>query len=134
MSWSVRLLLWLLAEKRLTLAERNALSTVILERLEALPIRGIITNSDEGILINGQPVSVEKMRTLRESALAALDNSALNLVGDQVRWVATERLLHKVVVPEDLHYYRAALWGIEQLKAHLQTLAQVNQELPLSED
>lgn len=134
MSLVVRLTLWLLHGRRLNIVERNALSTAILEQLEALPIRGIITNSDEGLLINGKPVEVEKMRTLRESAIAALDNQALNLIGDQIRWVATERLLHKVIVPEDIYYYRAALWAIEQLRAHLQTLAQVNQEPPLSED
>ena len=126
----VRFVIWLLKWKRLTLAERNSLSTVLLDKLEALPIRDIITTSDEGILINGKGLSLEKLRVLREAAIAAIDNQAFNLVGDQVRWVATERLLNKVTIPEDIYFYRAAIWFIEQMRAHLQILAQQRPELP----
>ena len=134
MSFAVKITLWLLKGERLTLAERNALSTAILGALEALPIRDIVSASDEGILINGKSLSIEKVNVLREAALASLENQAFNLIGDQVRYVATERLLNKVNVPEDLYFYRAAVWFVEQMRAHLQILAQRSPQLPGQDD
>lgn len=134
MSLAVRFTLWLLKGKRLTLSERNSLSTAILADIEALPLRDIITASDEGILVNGKPLNIDKAKVLRESALAALDNQAFNYIGEQVRYVASERVLNKVTVPEDLYFYRAAIWFVEQMRAHLQILSQHSPELPGLED
>lgn len=130
MAWIVWILALLLRNKRLSIAERNILSTAILERLEALPLRDIIEPSDEGILINGKPLNIEKARVLREAADAAIENQAFNYIGEQVRYMATERLIQKVTAPEDLYFYRAAIWFSEQMKAHLQILAQRSPELP----
>jgi hypothetical protein len=130
----VRFILWLLKGKRLTLTERQELSTAILDRLDALPLRAIVEISDEGVLINGQQVDIDKLRVLRESAIAALDNKAFNFIGEQVVWLAVQNVVHKSTTPEQIYYYRAAIWFSEQMKQHLQILAQHGQELPLSED
>ena len=128
-----RFVLWMLKHSNLSLAERNELIIHILDKLEALPLRDIISSSDEGILINGKPADIEKLRLLRDSANAAIENYALNYIGEQVMWVATERLTKKITTPEELFFYRAALWFGEQLKAHLKILAGY-QESPLSEN
>lgn len=118
----------------LTISERTLCTGVVLQKLEALPLRGIIEDSDEGILINGKQLNIEKVRVLRESAIAALDNQALNLIGEQVVWIAIQRGIHNADTPEKLYFYRAAIWFSEQLKAHLQILAQQRPELPSLED
>lgn len=107
----------------LTLEERNKLSTLVLDKLEALPLRDIITASDEGIFINGKQADIDTLKALRESAHAALDNRALNFIGEQVVWLAVQNAVHKGDTPEKIHFYRAAIWFSEQLKAHLRVLA-----------
>lgn len=119
----VKLALGVLRRSDLTIQERTLCTGLVLDKLEALPLRDIITSSDEGILINKIPVSVEKLRLLRESAKSALSNQALDYIGQQVVWLAIQRGIHNADTPEKLYFYRAAIWFSEQLKAHLETLA-----------
>lgn len=115
----------------LTLEERNLCTDAILTGLEALPLRDIITSSTEGVLINGKAVDIGVLRTLRDSAIQALDNRALNFIGEQVVWLAVQNAVHKGDTPEKIHFYRAAIWFNEQLRAHLQILAGKTTESPL---
>lgn len=121
---------WTLKRSSLTLAQRNSIVIHILDTLEALPLRDIISSSDEGILVNGKQVTLDKLQVLRDAATAALDNQAFNYIGEQVVWVALQRGIHNGTTPESLYFYRAAIWFGEQMKAHLQILAQQNLELP----
>lgn len=108
----------------LTLEERNLCTGAILDKLEALPLHDIITSRDGEVLINGKSANLDMLRALRESAIAAIDNRALNYIAEQVVWVAVQRGVHQALKPEDMYFYRAAIWVMEQLKAHLRTLAQ----------
>lgn len=126
----VKLALWLLKKRELTLQERTLFTGIILDKLDAYPLRAIIENSEEGILINGKLVDFDKLRVLRDAAKAAIENQALNLIGEQVTWIAIQRGIHNADTPEKLYFYRAAIWFSEQLKAHLQILAQQDPELP----
>lgn len=130
----VRLALWILKNSKLTLEERTLSTTIILDKLEALPLRAIIENSDEGILINGRQVDIDKLRVLRESAIQALDNQAFNLIGEQVVWIATDRVIRKALTPEELYFYRAAIWFSEQMRQQMQSLASQRPELLGQED
>lgn len=107
-----------------TLEERVELSTAILDNLSALPLRAIIQDSEQGILINGKLADLPTLQTLRESAHQALSNKALDFIGQQVEFIAVQRGVHQATKPEDLYFYRAALWFSQQLKEHLQILAQ----------
>lgn len=118
----------------LTIEERTLCTGAILEKLEALPLHAIVETSDEGILINGKVVDIEVLRVLRESAIKALDNRAFNFIAEQVVWIAIQRGIHNGDTPEKLYFYRAAIWFSEQMKAHLQILAQQRPELPGQED
>lgn len=108
----------------LTIQERTLCTGMVLDKLDALPLRAIVESSDEGILINGKPVDLDKLRVLREASIAALDNQALNFIAEQVVWLAIQRGIHNGDTPEKLYFYRAAIWFSEQMKAHLQILAQ----------
>lgn len=129
--WWLKLCLATFKRFDLTLEERNLCTDAVLDRLEALPLADIIKNSEEGILINGKPANIDVLRALRESAIAALDNKALNFMGEQVVWLAVQNAVHKGDTPEKIHFYRAAIWYSEQLKSHLQALAGYGQESSL---
>lgn len=118
----------LLRQTELSTAERIALTGAVLEKLEALPLRAIVENTEQGILIHGKPVDIDKLRVLRESAIAAIDNQAINYMAEQVVWIAVQRGIHNADTPDKLFFYRAAIWFSEQLKAHLQILAGQVQE------
>ncbi len=114
-----------LSKNSLSLEERNSIVIHILENLHALPINGIISTNDEGeILLNGRSLSIEQIRQLRESARLALDNAALKVINEQVLYASVVGGLHKAISPEDLYFYRAAIWFSQQLEAQLKILAQ----------
>jgi hypothetical protein len=124
MRFSVKLALNVLKRVDLTMQERTACTSLVLDKIEALPLSAIITEGEGGILINGKPVDIETMKVLRDSAKAALDNRAFNFIGEQVVWIAIQRGIHNADTPEKLYFYRAAIWFGEQMKSHLQILAQ----------
>lgn len=124
-----KIALAILRKSELTLADRTLFTGVLLDGVEGLPIRDIITNSDEGILINGKLADVDTLRVLRDSAKAALENKALDYIGQQVMWLAVQRGIINADTPEKLYFYRASIWFGEQLKQHLAVLAQT----PLNE-
>lgn len=113
----------------LSIEEMNLFTEVLLRRLGALPIHGIITSSDEGLLISGELLDTERAQMLREYAQAALQNKALNLIVDQTRFVAFRNGLATGLPPNELIFFRAALWVHEQIKNHLRLLAQESPEL-----
>lgn len=126
----VKLALSVIKRADLTIQERTLCTGVVLDRLEALPLRAIVESSDEGVLINGRALDLDKLRVLRESAIAAIDNQAINYIAEQVVWIATDRVIRKALTPDELYFYRAAIWFGEQMKSHLQILAQTRPELP----
>lgn len=115
--------------QNLSVDDRNALSVFILGTLDALPLRGIISQGSEGeILINGQELDYQKVRHLRESAKAALDNQALKLIMEQVDYVAFTLAAHKVESERQMLFARAALWWGQQVQKDLELLAQKDQQ------
>lgn len=130
--WLTWFCITLLRWSDLPLRERAMLTSALLQHLEALPLRDMISYSDEGILlVNGQQLGFEKMKVLREAAIAALGNQALQLLEQQVLSVAVQRGLHQADTTEKVMFYRAAIWYGGQLAEHLQKFAQQGQELSL---
>ncbi len=127
-----RFAIWLIEQTlkdSLSLEEKNRLIAHILTNLHALPISSIITTNEAGeILLNGSSLSLEKVRLLRESARTALSNPALKIINQEVLFSAVTGGLHKAITPEDLYFYRAAIWFSQQLEAQLKILAQITEE------
>lgn len=124
-----RFVVWLtnfsLAKSNLTLEQRNRIISQIMSNLQALPIHGIIsTNEDGEILIGGRSLEIDKLRQIREAAIVALDNKALSIVDQEVLYAAVVGGLHKATKPEDLYFFRAAIWVMQQREFQLRTLAQ----------
>lgn len=120
----------LLKSARLSVADRNLLTAVMLDTLQALPLHEII-NSDEQtgeLMVQGRPLDIEKSRQLMTSAELALRNQALNLVREQVVYEAFVGSAIKARTTDDLTFYRAALWWGQQIEKYLRLLAQRKQE------
>lgn len=101
----------LLLKMPLSLRARTKLIGAILERVEAVPLRDIITRAEDGSLrIEGRPVEYDQAVSLRESAIAMLNNQARRYVQAQVLSVAGHRGVVEGDTPEKLYFYRAAIW------------------------
>lgn len=94
-----------------------------MDNLEMVPLDEIFKEDNGDILVGGKVVDVDKAFQLREQANVALDNSTLNLITEQVAYEAFVGGVHKCVTPEDLYFYRAALWWGQRVKKHLMSLA-----------
>lgn len=127
MRLSVKLALALL-RRDLTLEERVATTSLLLDKNGALPLKEVFEYKDDGVFIMGKPADQKQLLALRESALQALENRAFNIIGEHVLWTAVQRGVHQAVKPEDLYFYRAAIWVIEQMKANLNALVSLGRE------
>ena len=101
----------LLLGLKLSDEDRNKLVTIIIDRLGAMPLHGIISQSESGeLLISGKAIDMEKMRQLQGHARAALENKALNLIREQVVYESFVGAAFKSTNTLDLLFGRAALW------------------------
>jgi hypothetical protein len=110
---AVNVACWLL-KLPLSIAHRTKLTGAILDGLNAVPLRDVITFQQDGtLLIDGMEVDYEKAIKLRESARAMRDNQARQLVRDQISVIAGTRGVVQGDTPEKLYFYRAALWAMQ---------------------
>ena len=122
-------LISILLNKKLSLEQRNFLTNVILDNLDALPIRGIIDTNDAGeILINGSSLDYEKAMQIRESAKLADDNSVLKLVREQVTYTAIVNGINKATTLENMNFYKAAVWFGQEEDRIIKILAKRTEE------
>lgn len=120
----ISLVRFLLNAKTLSLTDRNELITCVLDKLNALPLRDIIRQTEQGTLeIDGKELDVDKLIQLKEYANTALDNPAAKYVKEHVAYVAVVGSVHKAVTPEQLYFFRAALWWGEEEERFLKMLS-----------
>ena len=120
----VPLVVKLLARRRLDVRERNLLTSAVLDRIGALPLRDIISVNEQGfLLVNGVLLEPTQAQVLREEAKKALANKANKLVWDQVRYSAFVGGVSQGASPEDILFYRTAIWNGEQVRNYLRVLA-----------
>lgn len=126
---AVKLTVFLLQQVDLSIEDRSLLITLLLKNLGALPIRDIITSGPDGsLVISGQPVDLELAKKLRESARAALENSAYKLVHDQARYEAITTGFLEADSEKRSLFGKAAIWYAQCEQSHLTKLAQVGGE------
>jgi hypothetical protein len=115
----------------LSTEHRNKIVIHLLTALHAVPLSAIIDTNEQGeMLISGNTINIEKGIQLRGQAQAALKNQALNLIREQVKYETYVGAATKTATPEDLCFYRAALWWGQREEYFLKLLAQVQQEQP----
>lgn len=105
----------LLRITNLSISNRTELVNELLSKLQAIPAKAILGNTEEGTMtINGRPVVIEEARKLRDGCLALLDNSARRILREQIIYKATELAFKNGVTPEQMYFGRAAMWMFEQ--------------------
>lgn len=124
---------FILNRVNLSIRDRSELFTAVLTKIVALPLRDIISYNDEGnLLVNGQALEMARALQLRDSAKGALENQAHKIAYEQILYKALEAAAFKTGNPDDLYFYRAAIWwGQEEVKI-LNVLAGYDQERDLT--
>ena len=125
MSIITKIVIWLLKKSELSLRDRTALVTQLLDNLEAIQSRDIIKVNNEGqLVVNDRILDVEGARQLRESAIAILNSSAWKFVREQVEFRAVVLGVHNGDTPEKVYFSKVAIWFGQQIDEILQLLAQ----------
>lgn len=102
---------------------RNIVVVHLLKLID-IPLGDIIASNENGELtISGKTVDIEKASQLRAHARSALENKALHLIREQVVYESFVGAAVKSQKPEDLVFYRAALWYGQRMGDHLRLLA-----------
>lgn len=125
----IKLVLFLLKHKKVSMADRHKLLNGVLDKLAALPVHDIIQVSESGsLIVNGKVLSVEELGLLRESAKNALQSRALGLVQDQVLFTAFTFGINTSTNFDQIYFSKAAIWWGQQQHKLLKLLANVNDE------
>lgn len=126
MSLIVRIVIWLLKHKNLSLEDGAALTKEIVNVFEGAPIRDIITQDEMGVIyFDGKPLgSVEKAYALRDAARAALDNQALKLVWEQTLYTCFKTGVSEGDSVAKIMFSKTAIWNGENERNLLRILAQ----------
>lgn len=113
----VKLAVFLL-KKNLKLENRSLLINGILDKLSALPLKSIISVSENGFLqINGKELDREELKIIIESAHALRANRVFGIIQDQVLFQALSFGLTQSAKIEDIYFSKAAVWwGQEENK------------------
>lgn len=129
MSLVVKVVCWLLT-KNLSVTDRMTLTNTILDRLGALPFSAIIKVSETGeVTVKGRPLDIEKYASLQQSAKAALENEAINLMWEANAFEAVEQGVHQGMNEYQILFAKTSLWNGQQDRKFLKELAGI---LPLS--
>lgn len=100
----------------LTLAERNALLTAILDKLQALPLQNAILIGADSITINGKQLDAEQYISFTTSAQVLKDNYAFKVFSEEIRYLAINIGVLKSLTFDELYFAKAALFNLDQFQ------------------
>lgn len=103
----------------LSLEDRTALLTAVMDKLHVLPLHDTLVIEPNAVHINGKALDMEQIISFRESAVVFKDNWARQIIHNQVRYLATNRGVYKSVSQDELYFYKAALWCLSEEDALL---------------
>lgn len=127
--WSVKLAVALLKYSRLQNEDRQLLTTAMLDRLGALPIRATIRIDDTGeILVADKKLTVDAAKRIHESSKSMIDNFARKFVREQVTFMAIKQGVHENISPEQGLFAKAVLWFYQEEEELYRRFAQLDQE------
>lgn len=120
----IKLVIWLLKWKRLSVRDRTVLTNVLLESIKAVPLKSIISiDQSHNIYVMGQPLDGDQVVKLRNSASSTIHSEARRLVQNQVRFAAIDKGFLKNYDDKDELFYKAALWYSQQENELLEALS-----------
>jgi hypothetical protein len=119
----INLVCWLLRHKKFNRADKDRVITLLLDKIDALPLHAIITSDEGKLFIRGVAMEGEKAIRLREAAQAALHNPALEFVHEQVLYQAISHGVHLAQTTEQIQFSKAAIWYSQEEVKLLKLLA-----------
>ena len=108
-----------LKKSNLTLEDRTALVTELLDKMNALPLSDVIVIGQGTVSIQGRDLDTEQIIAFRENCIALKDNPAEKLINEQIRYLAQNLGVYKAQGINDMYFYKAALWILDQKQAIL---------------
>ncbi len=116
----------LLKDARLSNEDRQLLTTAVIDRLGALPMRARIIEDEMGIIyVDGKQLTLQAAQKISETAKAMLNNFARKFVREQVVWMAIQKGVHSNTTPEEGLFAKAALYFYQEEDALYRKLAGV---------
>ena len=103
-----------LKSTNLSIEDRTAIVTALLEKSSVLPLKDSIVITSDSIKINDKPLDMEQILNFRESAIVLKDNFARSVIRNQIRYLATNLGIYKSVTLDELMFYKSALWNLQQ--------------------
>ncbi|MEI6532492.1 MAG: hypothetical protein WCO06_01490 [Candidatus Roizmanbacteria bacterium] len=107
----------------LSLEDRVALTTVLLDKLQALPLESTFIIDSKGISVNGKVLEPEQVINFTESCAALKDNFARKVINEQIRYLSVNMGIHNSLSIDTLMFAKAALWCLSQEEELLSKIA-----------
>lgn len=98
----------------LSLEDRTALTNVLLEKLQVLPLSQTFVIDGGDVLINGKKMEVDQVIGFKDSCLALKDNFARQVIHNQIRYLAINMGVHNTLSLDSTIFMKAALWCLFQ--------------------
>ncbi len=114
-----------LKKSSLTLEDRTALVTALLDKLGAFPIGEMVNFTETGIAINGRDLDQEQYINFREACVLLKENFARRVINEQLKYKAMEMGIHKSTTSEELYFSKAVIWFINEENILLEKLSTV---------
>lgn len=120
----IKILLWILKNRKISTNSRLLITNYLLESINALPIKEIITYNLEGtVRINGKELTPEQAIQFKEGAVALENNGTYRVIKDQIAYEAIKMGIHSSLSMEMILMSKSALWLQEQEKKIISDLA-----------
>lgn len=103
-----------LKKKDLPIEDKSALTAVLMDKINALPLDNVLVLVPGVIQVNGRILDKEQIINLKESCVVLNDNQARKIIHEQLRYLAIVEGVHRGLSTEQLIFSKAALWIIEQ--------------------
>lgn len=124
-TWVVKLAIALLKNTHLSNDDRQLLTSALLDKLGALPLRARIVMDEAGqIFVDRKQMTLEVAQEMKRSAKSMLNNFARRFVREQVTFMAIQMGVHQNTSPEQGLYAKAALWFFQEEDELYRKLAQ----------
>ncbi len=114
-----------LKKSSLSMEDRLALTTALLDKLGALPIGDIVHFTESGVIINGKELDQDQALSFREACVALKDNYARNVINEQIRYQAIDLGINKAVALDTLFFSKAALWCLNEENILIEKLVNI---------
>jgi hypothetical protein len=107
----IKLLIRLLKNKRVNSEDKNLILNYLLESINALPIKDLISYDLDGtMLINGKKLTPEQAIMLREGAISMEKNWTYRTIKEQIAFEAVKIGIHLGNNVEQIMFAKVALW------------------------